>query len=349
MIYEMIGVSSENTFFKISQSKPMMHFFSSISFRVFIAERLKFILNGVLEALRCFNDLTDDLTTSRILILFNLVLKGLPLANSAPCNQTILIVRLTFDLFNEECDHFVDGILVLVENDLKRGANGLIAVRDAVVFDHAVHVLAFNPLNKVLLLLVQLLLELDAESDELRGDVTEDFSLQGRHLFVDLLDLAKELSLGGIQCLLESHLDVHKVALECLDQINQLVLLPTIVFKVLIAVSCVLGSLLEDVSEDVLLCLLVHLNLRDALSLGQALSIAHLAVTEVNLLRLLLLFSLDVLLELSQEFLNVGVRVLEHIVELAETMVTGDHIVVFERFATVKEQVLSVMNVCFSE
>lgn len=91
-----------------------------------------------------------------------------------------------------------------------------------------------------------------------------------------------------------------------------------------------LRSLLEDISEDVLLSLLVHLNLLDGLSLGETLCIAHLTLTEVNLFRLLLLLRLDVLLELSQEFFNIRVRVLEHIVELAETVVAGNNIIVFK-------------------
>lgn len=91
-----------------------------------------------------------------------------------------------------------------------------------------------------------------------------------------------------------------------------------------------LGSLLEYVPEDMLLSLLVHLNLLDRLSFSEALSIAHLTLTEVNLLGLLLLLSLDVLLELCQELINVRVCVSEYIVELTETVLAGNHIVIFE-------------------
>jgi len=99
----------------------------------------------------------------------------------------------------------------------------------------------------------------------------------------------------------------------------------------------------------VLLLLLVALDLGDGLALGEALGIAHLLLTEVNLPGLLTLLRLDVLLELRDGLFDVGVGVAKDFNILLETAFTGKNFVILERLATVLEQVDSVLDVSLGE
>lgn len=105
-----------------------------------------------------------------------------------------------------------------------------------------------------------------------------------------------------------------------------------------------LKSLLVDLTEDVLLCLLVHLNLTDRLDLGITLSLAHLFLAEGKNLLLFLLLVFDVVLELADGVLDIGLGVLDDFLELKES---GNLVIVIKGPHTVFEEVQSVVDVSF--
>ena len=98
-----------------------------------------------------------------------------------------------------------------------------------------------------------------------------------------------------------------------------------------------------------LLCLLESFNLFDRLPLSESLSILHLLFAELNLFGLLFLLRLDVLLELSEEFLNIRISIAKHFGILLETVLASDHLVVVERLATDLEEVDGVLDVSLSK
>ena len=105
-----------------------------------------------------------------------------------------------------------------------------------------------------------------------------------------------------------------------------------------------LKSLLVDLTEDVLLCLLVHLNLADRLDLGVTLSLTHLFLAEGKNLLLFLLLVFDVVLELADGVLDIGLGVLDDFLELKES---GNLVIVIKGPHTVFEEVQSVVDVSF--
>ena len=181
------------------------------------------------------NDLGDDLSAASVLGLRELRLLLTPLVVSSLQDQGVYLIRLTLDLFDEERDELINCILVIVQDGLERGSRRLLHVRHAVFLQGGL-LIRLNLLNEALLLLVQQVLQLQAELGKLGRDALKGFRLQTVHIFVDLLDFSEVLIPGHIQSLLKRHLDVQQVTLECQDEIGELFFLRLVVVRVISAI-----------------------------------------------------------------------------------------------------------------
>jgi len=184
------------------------------------------------------NDLGDDLSAASVLGLRELRLLLTPLVVSPLQDQGVYLIRLTLDLFDEERDELINCILVIVQDGLERGSRRLLHVRHAVLLQGGL-LIRLNLLNEALLLLVQQVLQLQAELGKLGCDALKGFRLQTVHIFVDLLDFSEVLIPGHIQSLLKRHLDVQQVTLECQNEIGELVFLRLVVVRVISAIILV--------------------------------------------------------------------------------------------------------------
>lgn len=90
--------------------------------------------------------------------------------------------------------------------------------------------------------------------------------------------------------------------------------------------------------------LLIHLNLANRIDLRATLSFAHLFLTEGKNLLLLLLLVFNVVLELADGVLDIGLRVLDDLLELKEAF---NLVIVIKGRHTVFKEVQSVMNMGF--
>ena len=95
-----------------------------------------------------------------------------------------------------------------------------------------------------------------------------------------------------------------------------------------------------------LLSLLVGFNLRDRLFFGVAFGILHLLFAEDEDSLLLLVLGFDLILHISDELLNVGIRVGLHLAELEEAR---DLFILLERLAAVIEKFVRLLNVSLLE
>ena len=142
--------------------------------------------------------------------------------------------------------------------------------------------------------------------------------------------------------MLHAQLNVHQVTFECLNQLEKLALVNVILDGSSIVLH--LESLLVDLTEDVLLCLLVHFNLADRFDLGVTLGLTHLFLAEGKNLLLFLLLVFDVVLELTDGVLDIGLGVLDNLLELKEAL---NLVIVIKGLHTVIKEVQSVVNVSF--
>lgn len=184
------------------------------------------------------NDLGDDLSAASVLGLRELRLLLTPLVVSSLQDQGVYLIRLTLDLFDEERDELINCILVIVQDGLERSSRRLLHVRHAVLLQGGL-LIRLNLLNEALLLLVQQVLQLQAELGKLGCDALKGFRLQTVHIFVDLLDFSEVLIPGHIQSLLKRHLNVQQVTLECQDEIGELFFLRLVVVRVISAIILV--------------------------------------------------------------------------------------------------------------
>ena len=142
--------------------------------------------------------------------------------------------------------------------------------------------------------------------------------------------------------MLHAQLNVHQVTFECLYQLEKLALVNVIFDGPAIVLH--LESLLVDLTEDVLLCLLEHFNLADRFDLGVTLGLTHLFLAEGKNLLLFLLLVFDIVLELTDGVLDIGLGVLDNLLELKEAL---NLVIVIKGLHTVIKEVQSVVDVSF--
>ena len=237
-------------------------------------------------------------------------------------------------------DDFIDGVLVvLVGEDVEHGTS--LNLCEAIISKRGLIIL-IEVDDELVFLTIEFFLKFLGEGLELVRNALEGFLLLGAHLSIDVVDGGDECAVGRVDGLLHAQLNVHQVTFECLNQLEKLALVNVIFDGSAIVLH--LESLLVDLTEDVLLCLLVHLNLADRLDLGVTLSLAHLFLAEGKNLLLFLLLVFDVVLELADGVLDVGLGVLDDLGELKEA---GNLVIVIEGLHTVIKEVQSVVDVSF--
>ena len=273
-----------------------------------------------------------------MLVLRYSVLDVLPLSCAALRNEALLRRGLRLNLLDELGYELINGVLVvLVGEDVEDGAR--LDLGEAVVRQRTL----FVPLevdDELVLLAVKFLFKLLAEGLELVRDALEGLLLFSAHLRIDVVDGGDEGTASRFNSLLQGHLNVEQVTLQRLYQLEELGLID-VVFDGPARVLHI-GPLPVDLTVDVLLRLLVHLDLADGLDLGVTLRLAHLFLAEGQDLLLLLLLVLDVVLELADGVLDVWLRVLDHLLELDEARYL---VIIVERLHAVIEQVHGVVDV----
>ena len=150
----------------------------SISIVVILAELLELPGYVGLEFFDHPNDLRDDLSTARVLIVYDFRLLLGPLQVSTLSDQAFLCLCLHFDLLDKDSDKLVNSILVLIKEDLNTRFDRFVNVSKTILFKSLLLVFfSFELDEEVSSLLVQLLFKLHAELDKLRRDsVREAFS-----------------------------------------------------------------------------------------------------------------------------------------------------------------------------
>ena len=285
-------------------------------------------------------DFRYDASIALVLALSDAVLDVCPLSVTALRNQALLNRGLGLNLLNELSDDFIDGVLVvLVGEDVEHGTS--LNLCEAIISKRGLIIL-IEVDDELVFLTVEFFLKFLGEGLELVRNALEGFLLLGAHLGIDVVDGGDECAVGRVDGLLHAQLNVHQVTFECLNQLEKLALVNVIFDGPAIVLH--LESLLVDLTEDVLLCLLVHLNLADRLDLGVTLSFAHLFLAEGKNLLLFLLLVFDVVLELADGVLDIGLGVLDNLGELKEA---GNLVIVIKGLHTVIEEVQSVVDVSF--
>ena len=193
-----------------------------------------------------------------MLALLHVSLDVCPFLGAATGYEVVLNVRLTVNLLDELGNKLVNSILVRVVNEELNHTTNFYLGNTVVVQDSLLVI--FVTLLELFTLLVELLLELLTELLlHLVRDMLEGVGLQDTHFVVDGFDSRDKATAGLLQSLLESHLDVEKVTLEGLDELEQVALVRVVVDRFARVLQHV--SLGLDASENVLLLLFVCLDL----------------------------------------------------------------------------------------
>jgi len=193
-----------------------------------------------------------------VLALLHVSLDVCPFLGAATGYEVVLNVRLTVNLLDELGNKLVNSILVRVVNEELNHTTNFYLGNTVVVQDSLLVI--FVTLLELFTLLVELLLELLTELLlHLVRDMLEGVGLQDTHFVVDGFDSRDKATAGLLQSLLESHLDVEKVTLEGLDELEQVALVRVVVDRFARVLQHV--SLGLDASENVLLLLFVCLDL----------------------------------------------------------------------------------------
>ena len=278
-----------------------------------------------------------------MLVLVDALGDLVPFGLAALSDLTILGGGISLDFLDELGDELINCILILViDEDVDNATGSGFKTSETVLFESKIIVI--NPSLETLTLLIELFLQLDTELLELVGNVLEGISLQGSHVVVDFLNLSEELRPCAFKSLLKSHFDIEKITLKRLNELQKFALVGVIAERQ--AIFFKFGTLLVDLTEDVLFSLLVGLDFLDRFDLSITLCLTHFVLAEVNLSLLLLLLHLNGLLEALKAVVDIGVGILDNI---AEPFEFTDLIILVERLHTVVEQILGMMNVSFLE
>ena len=278
-----------------------------------------------------------------MLVLVDALGDLVPFGLAALSDLTILGGGISLDFLDELGDELINCILILViDEDVDNATGSGFKTSETVLFESKIIVI--NPSLETLTLLIELFLQLDTKLLELVGNVLEGISLQGSHVVVDFLNLSEELRPCAFKSLLKSHFDIEKITLKRLNELQKFALVGVIAERQ--AIFFKFGTLLVDLTEDVLFSLLVGLDFLDRFDLSITLCLTHFVLAEVNLSLLLLLLHLNGLLEALKAVVDIGVGILDNI---AEPFEFTDLIILVERLHTVVEQILGMMNVSFLE
>ena len=261
---------------QISQlHKSQKHFVRKSKMVGDMGKELKGVLTDFLHGgLGELQDLHNDITVTKVLGIFDIVLELLLLGLSQTTDIALLFLQFRFQFLRETIDKFINSIFVLtIDKKLNDFFLGwcvfVVSINIFLVFSF---LKCIQFLLEIILLFIKFLDKLALKFTNFTIYFLEKFGLILSHFVVKSRDLRKESIFGYSQCLLQLDFDIHEVCLQFADLLFKAILWLSKVNLVL----TIFSLLFFKPTEHFFLFLLVELNQLNRILLGLSLSQLHL-------------------------------------------------------------------------